>query len=232
MNLKLKLQFNTAMKKNVFFLFSNFIVLLFGFFSFLDYGKSVSGVFNILVFGTLQKSFFNNVYFPLICLAALLIIPKLSIYQLQNQTNPHIMTQYLVRRSLVMGLMLVISSLLAATIVSLFWTSKIKLNLFRELINLILYILLQAWFLIISFIIGLIKQITKKRLILIILIFALILINIWLRGYTDLKFAFVGITSFYKKVNYLDLIFQIVELPLSIIIVKELSKWILTIVDY
>lgn len=232
MNLKLKLQFNAAMKKNVFFLLSNFIVLLFGFFSSLYYGESVSGVFNILVFGTLQKFFFNNVYFPLICLGAVFIIPKLSIYQLQNKTKPHIMTQYLIRRSLAMGLMLVISSLLAATITSLFWSSKVKLNLFRELIDLILYILLQAWFLIIAFIIGLIKQITKKRLNLMILIFALILINIWLRGYPDLKFAFVGITSFYKKVNYLDLIFQIIELPLAIIITKELSEWILNISDY
>lgn len=206
--------------------------MLCGFFSFLYYDNSASGVFNILVFGTLQGNFFTSAYFPLICLGTVFIIPKLSLYQLQNQTKPHIMTQYLILRSLVMGLMLVISSLPAATITSLFWSSKVKLNLFRELIDLILYVLLQAWFLIIAFIIGLVKQITKKRLTLIILIFALILINIWLGEISNFKFAFVGITSFYKKVNYLGLIFQIVELPLAIIIVKELSEWILNISDY
>ncbi|MGL5899789.1 MAG: hypothetical protein ACRCZW_09055 [Lactobacillaceae bacterium] len=110
--------------------------------------------------------------------------------------------------------------------------SKIKLNIFRELIDLVLFVILQSWFLIIGFLINLVKQVTKKRIIIIVLIFSLILVNIYSIDNINLNFAFIGISSFFLKINYLDLLFQIIELPLSVIVVRETSEWILKIVDY
>lgn len=235
MYLKEKLRFNTAMKKNVLFVLSNFLILLSGFFTFFIYGNKTTGVFNTLVFGTIQGFFFSNTYFPVICLGALFMIPKLSLYQLQKQSSPHEIIKLLLHKSILIGAMLVLSSVSAATITSLFWISKIKLNLFRELGDLILYALMQAWFIVIVFVIGLAKQVTKRKLILGIFVFTLILLNFWSANNNISfywKIAFAGISSFFKKINYLDLLLQIVELLLSMLIILQISQEILKKVDY
>lgn len=232
MNLNLESQFNIAKKKNIILIICSFIISLSAFFIYFIYGGKATGIFNILVFGILQGNFFTHFYFPFFCLSALFIFPKLSLYQIQKQNSAQKMIKFLFRKSTLIGVMFLVSNLTAASIISIFWMSKIKLNIFRELIDLVLFVILQSWFLIIGFLINLVKQVTKKRIIIIVLIFSLILVNIYSIDNINLNFAFIGISSFFLKINYLDLLFQIIELPLSVIVVRETSEWILKIVDY
>lgn len=56
--------------------------------------------------------------------------------------------------------------------------------------------------------------------------------SIYLISVPNIYFAFSGITTLIPKINFFNLLIQIGELLLFMLITRELSKWILEIIDY
>ncbi|BDR55612.1 hypothetical protein [Xylocopilactobacillus apis] len=225
-----KLLFKIGKKKIALIVVFNFLILTFQFIDYLKAEKVVMGVFNLLVFGSVQKPFLSYVFFPLICLETLLMFSKFSLYQLQNQSKITNLMKEIAKRSLLLVMTIMASGIPASILVTLI--SKSEINILNELVSIALYILMQAWIFVIGYLVVLIKQVNKKNLTAIALVMLMIAINIYLVIFGQFSFGLGGLIYFKMSIKFLDLFFQIIELILFTVIVTELSKWILEAADY
>ena len=239
MNLKQKLVHNN---KTIIFCIINFIVLLPIFLMFLSNPQeSRNGFFVTLVIGTLSSQFFSYVYFPLLCFGTLSIFPKLSLYQLQNRNKTQKLLHSILKSALRIIKIIFISSIVAGITSLLLLGFKIHLNLLNELFGFLLYFLMQSWIFLVIYNIGLINQICKLKTNIMVYTLLFIAANIYLIEFQNsiylisvpnIYFAFSGITTLIPKINFFNLLIQIGELLLFMLITRELSKWILEIIDY
>lgn len=239
MNLKQKLVRNN---KIIIFCIINFIVLFPIFLiSFSNPQESKNGFFATLILGTLSSQFFSYVYFPLICFGTLFIFPKLSLYQLQNRNKTKKLLHSVLKSTLQIIKIIFISSIFAGITSLLLLGFKIHLNLLNELFGFLLYFLMQSWIFLVIYNIGLIKQICKLKTNIMIYTLLFIAANIYLIelqnsvyliSVPNIYFAFSGISTLIPKINFFNLLIQMGELLIFMLITRELSKWILEIIDY